>query len=222
MPAVRKTRRAKPFARCQCMPECPNPALPNSPFCEAHDAGRCPVTPQLSGSEPGPELDIYNQNKNIHDSHNCLAYALRALFKGAKPDDPFPQPGVFSGYLDFRKTRRKTCPDMIARLLGDMPSIRPSDFTSRCPNNFSKVAIAIDAKSADYHLWRQVKDGYYYHKPGSTDVVKVDANGRLIFRPDLASRNYTKKGGHLNYNRFCGYFCVPRSRRPRISRRART
>ncbi len=210
------------YAHCQCMPECPYPALPGSAFCSRHSNGRCPVQPRLSGSEPEPELDIYNENKDVHDSHNCLAYALRALFKGAKADDPFPQPGIYSGYLDFRKTKRKTCPDMIARLLGDMPSIRPSDFTSRCAKGSSKVAIAIDAKAADYHLWRQVKDGYYFHKPGSTDVVNTDANGRPIFRPDLASRNYTRKGGHLNYNRFCGYFCVPRTRRPRISRRERS
>jgi hypothetical protein len=214
---VQKRRQSR-AAACQCDPNCTRKAVPGSAFCEVHSHS-CPNKPLLTGYEPQPEYEIYNGIKDIHDSHNCLAYAVGALFKGSKADDPFPQPGVFSGHKDFRKTRRKTCPDMVARMLGDMPSITISNYHDRCPPKTSKIAMAVDAKSADYHYWRQGPNGYYTHKPGSTDVVKVDASGRPIYRPDLADRNYTRKGSHLNYNRFCGYFCVPRTRRARVARR---
>lgn len=214
--ARRKTVKGAKYPRCQCIASCHRKSLPHSPFCEIHQLS-CPRKPTLTGAELPAQKEIYNTNTDIHDSHNCFAYAFGMLEKGSKADDPFPQPGVFSGYPSFRKTRRKTCPDMIARLIGDTPSLRLSNFSQQCPPNYYKIAMAVDARSGDYHFWRQNPQGLYDHKPGSTDVSSVDAYGRPIYDVALASRNYTRKGSHLNYNRFCGYMCVPRKSKPRIS-----
>ncbi len=212
-----KTRRLLNYPRCQCTASCRRPSLPNSPFCKVH-AFSCPRVAPLTGYEPATEAEKYNGDPNIQESHNCFSFAFGMYDKDAKAEDPFYQPGVYSGHDSFRKIKKKTCPVMISRLFGDMPSLKMASFTGRCPPQTSKIALAVDARS-DYHFWRQRRgDGYWDHKPGSTPVVSVDAFGRPIYDPELASRNYNKKGSHLNYNRFCGYMCVPRTRKARAAR----
>lgn len=202
------------YPRCQCMPSCKRPSLEGSPFCEEHQKS-CPRKPQLTGWEPAYDPDFFNKNPDLKGSHNCAAYAFGYLNPKATKDDPFPQPGNFAGYPRFSKTRRKTCPDMLARVFGDMPTVKPTTFEARCPAKMSKIALAVDARS-DYHVWRQGPDGMWSHKPGSTEVTNVDAFGRPIYDVELSSRNYNKKGSHLNYNRFCGYLCVRRDKHPRM------
>ena len=44
-------------------------------------------------------------------------------------------------------------------------------------------------------------------------MKNVDALGHKIFDVQLANHNFSRpKGDNLNYDRFCGYFCVPRNR----------
>jgi hypothetical protein len=210
-------RRAINWARCQCMPSCVRPSLPNSPFCAVHQ-NACPRVAPLTGYEPATDADKYNKDPNIRESHNCYAFAFGIYDKDAKAENSFHQPGFFAGAPTFRETRKKTCPDILWRLHGDMPSLKMSTFSGRCPAGTSKIALGVDARS-DYHFWRQRRgDGYWDHKPGATEVVSVDALGRPIYDPELASRNYNKKGSHLNYNRFCGYMCAPRTKKARAAR----
>jgi hypothetical protein len=68
----------------------------------------------------------------------------------------------------------------------------------------TKAAVVTDEKE-DYHFYRQYSNGYWSHKPGSTDVTNKDATGRFIYDPQLASRKYHKSS--LNYRNFCGFFC---------------
>jgi hypothetical protein len=57
------------------------------------------------------------------------------------------------------------------------------------------------------------KFGMWSHKPGGRPVKNTDSNGALIYRPDLAGREYPPEyngDSGLNYNSACGYMCVPR------------
>ena len=70
------------------------------------------------------------------------------------------------------------------------------------------------------------------HKGGEQPATNRDATGHKIFDFALANFNYNRnKGDRLNYDRFCGYFCVPRNRplyvkvggrRYRLTRKAKT
>lgn len=211
----RRITRNAHYPRCQCIASCRKSSIPGSPFCRTHTLNGCPRKAPLSGAEPKYDPNFFNKNPNLMGSHNCAAYAFGYLNKNAKENDPFPQPGNFAGYPRFSKTRRKTCPDMLARIYGDMPSVRPATFDQVCPAGTSKIAMAVDARS-DYHFWRQDSNGMWSGKPGATEVTDKDAFGRPIFDVELASRNYNKKGSHLNYNRFCGYMCVRRDKHPRL------
>ena len=127
-------------------------------------------------------------------------------------DVSFHQPGEASGYRRFSDGNPKTCPNLIARVIGDNPTIVISDFTSKCPQNTSKIAIIID-ESDDYHFLRQDANKFWSHKPGARDVTNVDALGHRIWDPKLAYYNYTDKPKNvLNYDIFCSYMCVPRDR----------
>lgn len=177
----------------------------------------CPRVSPLSGFEPPYEPRRWNDKKEIRETHNCFAYAMnihdpkqiRACRENKYCNVPFHQPGAVSGYPRFRETRKKTCPDMMARIFGDNPSIQPTTFTGQCPRYTSKIAIVVDADE-DYHFYRQDSNGMWSHKPGGMPVTNKDALGRPIYDPALASRDYRHDNSTLNYDQFCSYMCVPR------------
>jgi len=127
-------------------------------------------------------------------------------------DVPFHQPGRKAGFPKWSKVKGKRCPDLMGRLMGDVPGLQPSSFEQACPKGFYKIAAVIDPKN-DYHFYKQgdkkTMKGYFTHKPGSTKVTAKDASDRPIYDPSLCDRDYTKKS-HLNYDRFCSFMCVPR------------
>lgn len=192
---------------------------PDNPFCEFHTKNGCPRKSPLSGYEPNYEPERWNVHQEIRETHNCFAYAMnindpKQVIDCKKNKDcnvPFHQPGSASGHDGFTSKRKKTCPEMIARILGDNPGIRQINFTDQCPKETSKIAIVVDP-SEDYHFFRQDTNGMWSHKPGGTPVTNLDASKRRIYDPKLANRNYTDSGGHLNYSVFCSYLCVPRTR----------
>jgi hypothetical protein len=204
--------------QCQCMIECLNTAVEGEAFCSEH-MGKCPRISPLTGAEPAYEPNRWNWNPKFKKTHNCFAYAMNVFDKRqlskCKKDDcnvSFHQPGEASGYRRFSDGNPKTCPNLIARVIGDNPSIVMSDFTSKCPPNTSKVAIIID-ESDDYHFLRQDSNRFWSHKPGMMSVTNVDALGHKIWDPKLAFYNYTvQKKGKLNYDIFCSYMCVPRNK----------
>jgi hypothetical protein len=208
--------------RCQCDPTCTNPPLPNSPFCKKHQK-KCTRKAPLSGYET-PFDDTFNKYPGIKESHNCFMYAFDHIDMPKKGKCtlqscpiPFAQPGRASGYPKWSKVEGKRCPDLIARLYGDIPGIKMTTFTKKCPKGTRKIAAVIDPKE-DYHFYRQDKDGMWSHKPGSTSAARLDSMGRPIYDPQLASR-YNKDSG-LNYKQFCGYLCAP-TRKHRFKRGGR-
>jgi hypothetical protein len=216
---VQQTRKRR--ARCQCDPLCKQKPLRGQPFCAKH-ARFCPRKAPLSGFEPRYEPHKYNRHKGIQESHNCYAYGLDWLelpdskdcTKDACPIG-YPQPGRASGYPKWSKVKGKRCPDLVARIMGEVPGVTFSTFTARCPKGTRKIAPVID-ENEDYHFYRQDADGWWSHKPGSTRVTRRDATKRLIYDPLLAARQYDKSG--LHYKQFCGYMCVPATRKHKLKR----
>jgi hypothetical protein len=216
-----RTTRKNPSARCQCTPSCKNPPLDNSPFCAVHNKF-CPRRSPLSGYEPDFNPDLYNKHRGVKEALNCFAYAFdyRKLPKSkdcTKDSCPvsFPQPGRASGYPKWSKVNGKRCPDLMARLFGDVPDLKVSSFEGRCPRKYSKIALVVD-EDEDYHFYRLDSNGYWSHKPGATSVTHLDATKRPIYDPKLASRKYQDSG--LHYDQFCGYLCAPKTRRLRFKR----
>ena len=211
-------------ARCQCLATCPNPPLEGEAFCANHMKS-CPRRAPLSGYEPAYQPWKWNV-PNIQKTHNCFSYSfnifdkkqLEACEKDPECDVPFHQPGSVSGYPRFNDTDPKTCPNMISRIMGDNPSVLPSAFELRCPKGTSKIALIVD-EDQDYHFLRQdaplkgSKNGLFSQKSGEMPVTNLDAMGHKIFDVALANHNFTRnRDTNLDYDRFCGYFCVPRNR----------
>jgi len=201
--------------RCQCDRKCRLPPLEGSPFCKKHQ--NCRNFSPLSGYEPKYEPQKFNKTRKIRESHNCMAYSFdyidmpdKGLCSEERCDVPFHQPGYASGYPKWDKIRTKRCPELIARLRGDISELLiPVTFEQKCPKNFSKKGVMKTPNNKDYHFVRQDNKGYWSHKPGGTEVTNLDASDRPIVRPDLADWDYTKKGSDLNYSVFCSYMCAP-------------
>lgn len=213
--------------QCQCDSRCTEPALLNQPFCSKHLQSKCKRASPLTGYEPKYEPDKFNNNPRVKDIHNCFAYAFDHIdmpspekCKENTCNVSFHQPGRQSGYPKWHKVNGKRCPDLLARLFADVPGLKPATFTQKCPPRTSKIAIVVDPKE-DYHFYRQDSNGMWSHKPGSTNVTNKDATDRPIYDPELASRDYRKKSGRLNYNAFCSFLCTPRTVRHHFKRGGR-
>ena len=203
--------------RCQCLPGCRELPLKGSPFCAIHQ--KCTRRAPTTGWELKYNPERYNRLKGDRESHNCYAYAfdyLQRPKKGCTDDScpaPYPQPGRASGYKKWSKVDGKRCPDLMARLMGDIKGITIGvPFDTRCPKGMRKIATVVDPKE-DYHFYTQNKPllpdepGMWSHKPGGQPVTNKDASGRPIFDPELAYR--VVKDANLNYREFCGFQCIP-------------
>lgn len=230
--SVNNTQRAL----CQCPNNqngeepCTKYATTNSLFCEQHQS--CAAAP-TNGSEPKYIPEILNKSFAYKETNNCLSYAIRGnninkeLVAQCKSESDcnvnFEQPGAASGQRGaMRKEGLRTCPVVKKLVKSDLgEDFKPSTFYEPCPKGFSKVALVVD-KGTDYHWYRQnpkkkVKIngewkyiGMWSHKDGSNPVKDFDAKKRPIFNPKQASRDY---GSELNYEDFCGFFCVNRTKR---------
>lgn len=217
----KKSRKQGKIPHCQCSPDCPLPPLPNSPFCKKH-ATMCPRRSPLTGEEPRYDPDKYNKYHGIKESHNCYTYAFnylklpktRKCTKKSCPL-PFPQPGRASGHPKWSDVKGKRCPDILARIMGDVPGSSLTTFEAKCPKRTRKIALVVD-EDQDYHFYRQDADGYWSHKPGATDVIRHDATKRPIYDPELASRYYPQSG--LHYDQFCSFMCIPSRSKHRLKR----
>ena len=222
--------------QCQCSASCTRPSLKGEAFCAKHMKEGCPRSAPLSGWEPKYEPWRWNDRNEVRLTHNCFSYAfnildpeqIKACLQHPSCDVPFHQPGSISGHPKFNEKDPKSCPNMIVRLLGDNMNILPSSFEERCPNGMSKIALISD-EDEDYHFLVQNgpngpngpsgpngpkgpngPQGYFSQKSGSLPVTDKDAEGHKIFDVKLANHNFKKNS--LNYDRFCGYFCIPRDR----------
>jgi hypothetical protein len=204
--------------RCQCSGTCPFKSGRGKAFCRFHEHHMCSQSP-LSGFEPAYRPALWNSKTELRETHNCFSYAMNvndpkqiARCHGkVNCNAPFHQPGAAAGFRGFDDQAPKTCPNMLARIMGDNPNIHFSTFPARCPKGSSKIALIVD-ESDDYHFLRQDSNGYWSHKPGARPVTNIDASQHTITNPELADFDYTKAGSTLKYDIFCGYMCVPRNR----------
>jgi hypothetical protein len=99
---------------------------------------------------------------------------------------------------------------MVNKIMSDNPDIKPAHLLEKCPSNYYKGAMTVDSGST-FHFYRQNPDGTWSHKPGILPVTDVDADGKKIYIPHFANRNYadSKDGSNIKYDAFCGYFCIP-------------
>jgi hypothetical protein len=215
----RTVKKKKP--QCQCSSSCKKQPLENSPFCKNH-IRVCPIKSPMTGYEPTFHPDWYNKHKGIKESLNCFAYAFdwRNIPNVARCTTrscpiPFPQPGRASGYPKWSQVKGKRCPDILARLFGDVPHIKTTTFEKKCPPKTSKIALVVD-EDEDYHFYRQDSNGWWSHKPGATDVTHLDATKRPIYNPELASRHYPDS--KLDYDQFCSYLCAPKGKQLHFKR----
>jgi len=178
----------------------------------------CPRKSPLTGSEPAYDPERWNNTTELRETHNCYSYAMNvndprqiAECKGKKDcDAPFHQPGSPAKYPSFRSDKPKTCPNMMMRLIGDNPNLIMTNFETKCPAQTSKIALVVD-QSDDYHFLRQDKNGFWSQKSGARPVTNLDANKHEIWDPALCDLDFRNEGV-LNYDIFCGYLCVPRTK----------
>jgi hypothetical protein len=153
----------------------------------------------LSGSELKYEPELWNKNNLTKTSHNCYSYALGKIVKGLSSK---AQPGYGSAFNHINDDNF-TCESFKKRLKKDSPGSYIESFDKQCIPGFYKIFLALDI-SEDYHWWRQDDNKYWSHKPGSTNVVNIDASGNKIIEPLKSNRNFT----HRNYKTPCFYACV--------------
>ncbi len=207
--------------------KCSRPVKEGTDFCDKHqDCGKL-VSSFLNTYELPYEPELWNNNSDLKNSHNCYTYFLNNHIRPvsdkcnqytkknqqSRCGKLKPQPGDFSellknGTLQY-KEREYTCPTMIKKVKSDNPSIAEAKFYEKCPPGSYKGALVVDPGNT-YHFYRQNKDGSWSHKPGVLDVIDKDASEKKIYFPHLADRNYKKKDSDgINYTDFCSYLCVP-------------
>ena len=153
----------------------------------------------LSGSELKFDPTLWNDDSNIKNSHNCYTYALGKIVKGL---DSKAQPGYASGF-DHIEDQDYDCKTFRERLKKDSPGSYLEKHDNACLPGFYKVFLALDPQN-DYHWYRQDNDMRWSHKPGSTDVINVDASNNKISNPLIANRKYSA----LNYYKPCFFACI--------------
>jgi len=153
----------------------------------------------LSGSEFEYDPDKWNKIFKVKDTHNCYSYAFGKIVPGLKSK---AQPGYASGYTNIDDDDF-FCKKFRDRLKKDSPNSYLESFDNACLPGFYKVFLALDPPN-DYHWWRQDKSGYWSHKPGSTEVVNIDASKKKIKNPNNSDRKFESR----NYYKPCFYACI--------------
>jgi hypothetical protein len=153
----------------------------------------------LSGSEVDYNPELWNKDSDIRNAHNCYSYALGKIVKGL---DSKAQPGYASGYRHIEDSDYN-CKTFRERLRKDSPGSYLEKFDNACLPGFYKVFLALDPTN-DYHWYKQDTDKYWSHKPGSTNVINIDASGNRIKNPLIANRKYDS----LNYFKPCFFACI--------------
>ena len=205
--------------------------MPGTLFCAEHQ--NCKPSP-TNGSEPEYIGNVLNKSKAFMETHNCMSYALRGnkvnkeLMAQCKDvsncNVNFEQPGAASGERKaMHDEALRTCPAVEKLTKSDLGGdFIKSKFWDSCPKGMSKVALVADPGS-DYHWYRKDKNkngepGGWSDKAGSNKVKQVDAQGQPIFNPAQINRDY---GDGINYEDFCGFFCVNRTRKVRLKQGGR-
>ena len=134
--------------------------------------------------KPIYQQGVWNDNKNIKESHNCYSYflndinhTLKNVYESVDENDRKilnPQPGHYCGMTKRVNYNETTCKNIIERVLCDNPDIKVIDNQNiDCGPNFYKGALAID-KGEMYHFYRQDENGMWSHKDGGRGITNLD------------------------------------------------
>lgn len=181
----------------------------------------------MSGYEPPFDPERYNHNPLIQETHNCWAYSMdvldpkqltQCLGKSKDCELMYHQPGGTQGLSKvLQNVKGRACPIVDQLMRADVPELKRSTFEAKCPAGSSKIALVVHP-GEDYHFYRQDQDGWWSHKDGANKVKRFDAQGKPIWNPQTASRDYRPKGSFLNYKDFCGFYCAPRRKTLSLAR----
>ena len=152
--------------------------------------------------------DLWEDKRNI-EYNNCYAYAFTDIDSNRLMK---PQPG-FKKNLELLNRSNYSCSALIERVLGDFPDStyidnNPESNYIRCSDGYHLVFLAIDSENRDYHFYRRNSNGLWTHKPGSTEVIHIDASNNIITNPFLSNRSFKD----YQYKIPCGFFCVKTER----------
>lgn len=151
-----------------------------------------PVTVTAGGT---PVYDTTLWNDPAHQFYNnCYNYGCDMI------TDTFAQPGRAHSAM----YTSLDCANVGTAAEADELVTSPDKMCANCTHI---VALVMDP-GTDYHWYRRDRNGNWSHKPGGTPATNLDASGNPITNPETANRNY----GYLNYNVFCGYYCVDKSK----------
>lgn len=148
------------------------------------------------------------EKSEIMGYNNCYAYAFTDLDSNRRSK---PQPGFKSNIPPLTR-EQYACGPFIERVLKDHPQAtylgNDPELAYRdcgCSNHMVFLALDNEGENRDYHFYRRNSDFFWTHKPGSLEVLHVDAAGNKITNPAYADRTYR----NFNYNKTCGFFCTP-------------
>lgn len=171
--------------------------------------------------------ETINFYANRAADYNCYAFALNARNEGGV----FGHPGSTSG--NPLKTLNPNDIDSALRGDGLEPAKHEYGQIPQSREGYYLVAAVAAGPGTsglrDYHFYRQMDDGSWWHDPGKLPPTNLDTEGAEISNPEFASRDYTKgnpstnpsrKSGYDNYQRnydtFVGYYYVPNTGLPLV------
>ena len=133
----------------------------------------------------------------VRDSTNCYAFA--ANDPHGHPGNYGPQPGDrdchYLREISVREVAEKAALDGFIPIHG---TVKPKP-------GYTVVALAV-APNEDYHWYRQMDDGTWWHKPApGKEVTNLDYSGEVITDPRTANR----RNRRFEYTQFGGFFYVP-------------
>ena len=182
--------------------------------CGAGGSSSPPPLMPKSGAEPVYDPSSWN-NASLQESNNCYSYAVndRNIHIDTTGGYCKPQPGVKGG---SPLQGLATCSKASNAVLAD--GLLAASCDKACPANTYKVALVVDTTGiTDYHFYRQDASGYWSSKRGELPVTNLDSHDEQISDPRNAHRDYGTTGrdpitglvDSLDYDAFCGCFCVP-------------
>ena len=150
---------------------------------------------------------------------NCYAFAFK-LPKDPRTGKAFtekPQPGKFGGAY-YYQTMVETAYEQDGMITFDQVKKAIIDgvnadgdqlgfsieevYSASYPTEGGQwvVALGFSSDVGDYHWWRRMPNGLWFHKPGENPVNPFDRSDNLIFDPGNCNRGI--------YDQFFGYFLV--------------
>ena len=195
----------------------------NNPVNRTDEAGTCPWYIDTDGTGRLDESLLRWLTMEYQGAANCYAFAFQ-LANDPRTGSPFlskPQPGEFANkscigalntLFDNIMAGGNVTTDQIRNVIisaakadGEklgfsIVEIGSANYPTTGDQWIVALGFGVFPVGYDYHWWRKMDDGLWYHKPGSTPVRDTDASGQPIYDPGAADRGI--------YQYFLGYYVV--------------